>query len=80
MVAVDRGQSFRSAKAGLLRRGYRVALARTSDVAGVGAGYFHSGHDVSAISGIGKQAQAAAVRTWIRIKRPVLQTGHRRDS
>ena len=30
--------------------------------------------------GTGKQAQAAAVRSWMRINRPVLQTGHRRDN
>src|SRR3982750_261649 len=37
------------------------------------------GHEVSAIRGAGKEAQAAAVRTCTRMSRPVLQSGHRRS-
>ena len=36
-------------------------------------------HEVSVIMGTGKQAQAAAMSACMRISRPVMQTGHRRN-
>ena len=62
------------------RQGFPVAGVWTEELGrelrGVCA---HGGHEVSVIMGSDKQAQAAAESAFMRISRPVMQTGHRRN-